>query len=84
MTPDPPGRDAAPRASVRKYSLSIAGHRTSVSLEPDFWERLNAVARGRAISLPRLIAEIDAAREPGSNLASAIRVFLLRGALASD
>jgi predicted DNA-binding ribbon-helix-helix protein len=73
---------AARHASgVVKYSLSIAGHRTSVSLEPVFWERLGDVARGRALSLAALITEIDRGRAPRVNLSSAIRVFLLSEAL---
>ncbi len=58
-----------------KRSVVIAGHRTSVSLEPAFWDALKAVAARRGVSLNRLIAEIDAART--GNLSSAIRVFVL-------
>ena len=61
-----------------KHSLSLRGHRTSVSLEPPFWEAFRRIAAqdGRAIN--ELAAEIDAARDPATNLASAIRVFVLR------
>ncbi len=61
--------------TVVKRSVVIAGHRTSVSLEPAFWDALKAVAARRGVSLNRLIAEIDAART--GNLSSAIRVFVL-------
>ena len=65
--------DAASR--VRKRSVRIAGHRTSVSLEDAFWRELAAIAARRALSVNALIAEIDAGR--GGNLSSAIRVFVL-------
>ena len=65
----------APMA-VEKRSVLIAGHRTSVSLEPEFWEALKAIAAQRGSSLNQLIAEIDAER--GGNLSSAIRVFVLK------
>jgi predicted DNA-binding ribbon-helix-helix protein len=63
------------RGRIRKHSLEIAGHRTSVSLEDAFWEAFAEMARVRAISVNRLAAEVDRAR-PG-NLSSAIRVFVL-------
>jgi predicted DNA-binding ribbon-helix-helix protein len=62
---------------IVKRSVSIAGHRTSVSLEAPFWEALRAIAEARARSVPSLIGEIDAARGD-QNLSSAIRVFVLR------
>jgi len=61
---------------LRKRSISIAGHRTSLSLEPEFWAALDAAARARGLSLARLVGEIDRERA-GRNLSSAIRVFLL-------
>jgi predicted DNA-binding ribbon-helix-helix protein len=61
---------------VRKRSLTIAGHRTSIALEPPFWDALGSIANAREISLPHLIAEIDETRED-PNLSSAIRVFVL-------
>ncbi len=70
----------APRAGIVKRSLTISGHRTSVSLEDAFWRRLRALAAARALSLSALIAEIDASRG-GANLSSAIRVFVLESAL---
>ena len=70
---------------MRKRSVAIAGHRTSLSLEPAFWDALKAVARARGLSLNRLIEEIDRARAdngaPG-NLSSAVRVFVLEEARA--
>ena len=60
---------------VRKRSVRIAGHRTSVSLEDAFWDELAAIAQARGQSLNALIATVD--RERGGNLSSAIRVFVL-------
>jgi predicted DNA-binding ribbon-helix-helix protein len=60
-----------------KRSLTIAGHRTSLSLEPEFWAALRDAARRRQINLAALVAEIDKARG-NRNLSSAIRVWLLQ------
>lgn len=60
-----------------KRSLTLAGHRTSVSLEEPFWQAFRAIAAERGQALNALAAEIDAARAPGTGLASAIRVFVL-------
>jgi predicted DNA-binding ribbon-helix-helix protein len=59
-----------------KRSLTIAGHRTSLSLETAFWRRLEAIAARRGVSLSALVAEVDAARGE-ANLSSALRVFAL-------
>lgn len=64
---------------IVKHSLAIAGHRTSISLERAFWERLRLLASGRGESLATLVAEIDA-RRGDANLSSAIRVFVLESA----
>lgn len=61
-----------------KRSLTLSGHRTSVSLEEEFWQAFRAMARERGLALNRLAAEIDAARDPDTGLASAIRVAVLR------
>jgi len=61
-----------------KRSLTLSGHRTSVSLEAAFWEAFRRIAAERGQSLNALAAEIDAAREPPGSLASAIRVFVLQ------
>lgn len=60
---------------MRKRSVVIAGHRTSVSIEPPFWDALKDIAGLRGVSLNRLITEIDETRE--ANLSSAIRVYVL-------
>lgn len=64
-----------PSHRVRKRSVRIAGHRTSVSLEDAFWTELAAIAKARGLSVNALIAEIDEGR--GGNLSSAVRVFIL-------
>ena len=63
--------------AVEKRSVLVAGHRTSVSLEPEFWVALKGIAGRRGLSLNQMIAEIDAGRS--GNLSSAIRVFVLKG-----
>ncbi len=66
--------------AIRKRSLSVAGHPTSVSLEEPFWDALRDIAAGRGVSIPALVAAIDRDRG-GGNLSSAIRVHVLRHAL---
>jgi predicted DNA-binding ribbon-helix-helix protein len=63
---------------IKKRSVDIAGHRTSISLEEPFWDALSAIADQRRISMNKLIAEID--KERAGNLSSALRVFVLREA----
>nr|WP_184043869.1 ribbon-helix-helix domain-containing protein [Roseospira visakhapatnamensis] len=77
------------RARVRKRSISIAGHATSVSLEDPFWEALREIAAARGCSVADLVRRVDAARAAGveegedgdggppANLSSALRVFVL-------
>jgi predicted DNA-binding ribbon-helix-helix protein len=67
------------KAHLKKRSFRLAGHRTSVALEPEFWAAVEAIAARRGLSLAALVAEVDAARaEPDLPLASALRVFALR------
>jgi len=63
-------------AGVLKRSVSIARHRTSISLEEPFWEALREIAQERGLSVQALIGEIDAGRAE-QNLSSAIRVYVL-------
>ena len=60
-----------------KRSLTLHGHRTSVSLEAAFWDAFRDIAATRDQPLNTLAAEIDAARRGDEGLASAIRVFVL-------
>ncbi len=68
-------------AGLVKGSLSIAGHCTSLSLEPVFWTALRAAAAARSVPLNAIVTEIDEART--TNLSSAVRVWLFKQALAS-
>jgi|TARA_R110001599_G_scaffold115472_1_gene282231 predicted DNA-binding ribbon-helix-helix protein len=61
--------------TIRKRSVVIAGHRTSVSLEDIFWEQLQVLAKRQRLSVNALVESID--RERAANLSSAIRVFVL-------
>jgi predicted DNA-binding ribbon-helix-helix protein len=66
-------------APPQKRSVLIAGHQTSISLEPVFWKALEAAARERGCPINALVAEIDAARLDTAsppNLTSAIRQWL--------
>ncbi len=66
--------------AIRKRSVNIAGHSTSVTLEQAFWLALKEIAEVQQSSVAAIIAEIDRARgeDPGApNLSSAIRVFVL-------
>lgn len=61
---------------MQKRSLTIAGHRTSIALEPEFWSGLEAMASERGIGLVALIIEIDKLRT-STNLSSALRTTVL-------
>ena len=65
----------AGRVDIVKRSVRIAGHATSVSLEPAFWDALCELAVRREMSLNALLSRIDAERS--GNLSSAIRLFVL-------
>jgi predicted DNA-binding ribbon-helix-helix protein len=65
------------KSLVSKRSIVIEGHKTSVSLEDDFWNALKRIAHERDETLPHLIASINANRQ-SANLSSIIRVFVLR------
>ena len=66
-----------PAAKLRKRSVTIQGHRTSVSLEPDFWDALAEVAEAKNRPVAALISEIDRRSGRESSLSSAIRSFVL-------
>jgi len=61
-----------------KHSLTLKGHRTSVSLEAAFWDAFRQIAQERGQTLNALAAELDAGRENDIGLASAIRVFVFQ------
>ena len=60
---------------VKKRSVVVAGHRTSVSLERAFWEALRDLSQLQSKTINQLVSEIDASRD--GNLSSAIRVYIL-------
>ncbi len=66
---------AADPSEIRKHSVLVSGHRTSVSLEEAFWRELKSIAKRRRLSLGKLVAEIDYGRT--GNLSSALRVYVL-------
>lgn len=68
---------------MRKRSLTIAGHRTSIALEPEFWDGLEALAARHGQKLTALVEAIDRERQ-GPNLSSALRVAVLRAAQQSS
>ncbi|MDR6954196.1 putative DNA-binding ribbon-helix-helix protein [Ancylobacter sp. 3268] len=74
---------------IQKLSIVIGGHKTSISLEPEFYEAIKDVARRRDMTVSALVAEIDADRGEATNLSSHIRLHVLadlqrRAALAGD
>ena len=74
-------------APPRKRSVLIAGHQTSISLEPMFWNALEEAARERQCPLNALVAEIDVARldaDRPPNLTSAIRQWLFARSSGSN
>lgn len=67
-------------SSLVKRSLALSGHRTSVALEPEFWDALDMLAVTRGQTLIALVAAEDALRDPARSLASALRVLALSAA----
>jgi predicted DNA-binding ribbon-helix-helix protein len=65
-----------------KRSVTLAGHRTSVSLEPIFWSLLEAQAAQSGLSINQFVLQIDAGRT--TNLSSAIRTYLVEQLVAHD
>jgi len=69
---------------IGKRSVVVWGHKTSVSLEPDFWRCLNGIARSAGRPIANLIEEVDHNRRYGpqeernTNLSSALRLFVLK------
>jgi predicted DNA-binding ribbon-helix-helix protein len=68
--------------ALTKRSFSLAGHRTSVALEAEFWDVLGEIARSRGVRLGQLVATVDAARDGTAPLASELRLLALKEALA--
>jgi predicted DNA-binding ribbon-helix-helix protein len=68
-------KDQLMSRDIRKRSVVIAGHATSISLEAEFWEALKIIAENRGLSLNALVAAIDSERS--GNLSSALRLLVL-------
>lgn len=66
-----------------KRSFTLSGHRTSVALEPEFWQVLEQISASNNMALSAFVAQLDASRTPALPLASSLRVAALRGALSS-
>jgi len=62
---------------LKKRSITVAGHRTSLTLEEAFWIELKALAEARRQSLNELVTQIDKDRDLSTNLSSALRLFVL-------
>lgn len=60
-----------------KRSVTIAGHRTSISLEPPFWTALKEIACSEDVSVNELVRRIDEGRDSEGNLSGAVRVYVL-------
>jgi len=71
------GHGARRSSVIKKRSISIASHKTSITLEDEFWASLKAIAQDRNQTIAQLIASIDSNREL-ANLSSALRMFVLR------
>ena len=63
---------------MKKISVSLSGHQTSISLEDDFVIALNIIAKQDHVSVASIIQEIDSKRAPNTNLSSAVRTYILR------
>jgi len=65
-------------ARPAKHSVTLRGHRTSISLEDEFWREFRQIAKDLDVPINALVAQIDAERGMQAGLASAIRVYVLR------
>ena len=72
----PAGKKRSARVTAVKRSVNVDGHRTSLSLENEFWDGLREVARHKNLTVSALVATIASGRDR-NNLSSAVRVFVL-------
>lgn len=63
---------------MKKISVSLSGHQTSISMEEEFIECLHDIAKKKKQSIASIITEIDSTRTPDINLSSAIRIWILK------
>ena len=61
---------------MKKHSVELSGHRTSIALEDEFWEQLKEIAKQKNTSVRQILMQIDNAHQ--GNLSSAVRLFILR------
>ncbi len=69
---------------MRKISVSLSGHQTSISIEEEFFEALQQIAQKRKVSIASIIKEIDESRKPDSNLSSETRIWILKQILKTS
>jgi len=69
---------------MRKISVSLSGHQTSISIEPEFFDVLKEIAMKRKTSIAAIIQQIDATCQPGSNLSSELRIWILKQILKTS
>ena len=69
---------------MHKISVSLSGHQTSISLEQEFFDVLQTIAKERGISVASIIKNIDESRLPESNLSSEIRIWILKQILKTS
>ncbi len=69
---------------MRKISVSLSGHQTSISIEPEFFDVLQQIATKRNISIASIIKNIDESRNPESNLSSETRIWILKQILKTS
>ena len=66
---------------MKKISVSLSGHQTSITLEPEFIDALHVLSKRQGKSVASIISELDSTRTPDVNLSSAVRVWILKQTL---
>ena len=69
---------------MKKISISLSGHQTSISLEKEFFDVLQKIANSKNVSVASIIKQIDEQRLPSSNLSSEIRIWILMQVLKTS
>lgn len=69
---------------MHKISVSLSGHQTSISLEPEFFDVLQTIAKQQKTSIAAIIKSIDEQRDPDSNLSSETRIWILKQILKTS
>jgi len=69
---------------MKKISVSLSGHQTSISLESEFFEVLQKIANDKKTSIAAIINSIDESRKPNTNLSSEIRIWILKQLLKTS